>query len=84
VGCCSGRRGAGGVVGQALPYSSAFDIIDYPLHFNYELVSFLFKTLIYAITPVFNLWLYALLYSLYDSPSSELVVFDPGKVALSD
>jgi hypothetical protein len=62
-------------VGQDLPYSSAFDVIDYPLHFIYELVSLLFKTLIYVIT---------LLYSLCDSPSSELVVFDPGEVALSD
>jgi hypothetical protein len=28
--------------------------------------------------------LQVLLYPLYDSPSSELVVFDPGEVALSD
>jgi hypothetical protein len=46
---------------------------------NYELVSVHLKTLIYVITPVLNLWFPALLYSLYDSPSSELVVFDPGK-----
>jgi hypothetical protein len=43
VGCFSGRRGAGGVVGQALPCSSACDVIDYPLHFKYELVPFYLK-----------------------------------------
>jgi hypothetical protein len=26
-----------------LPYSSAFDVIDYPLRFNYELVPFYLK-----------------------------------------
>jgi hypothetical protein len=51
---------------------------------NYELASVYLKTLIYVITPVLNLWLQVLLYPLYDSPSSELVVFDPGEVALSD
>jgi hypothetical protein len=30
------------------------------------------------------MWLHDLLYSLYDSPSSELAVFDPREVALSD
>jgi hypothetical protein len=51
---------------------------------NYELASVYLKTPIYVITPVLNLWLQVLLYPLYDSPSSELVVFDPGEVALSD
>jgi hypothetical protein len=51
---------------------------------NYELAFVYLKTPIYVITPVLNLWLQVLLYPLYDSPSSELVVFDPGEVALSD
>jgi hypothetical protein len=33
-------------VGQALPFSSIFDVINYPLHFNYELVLYCLNSII--------------------------------------